>query len=61
MSIHSTTTNSEVAFICDSIQAMAENFKEWEKDYSYNSATNEFIFKNYDPKEKELVESWFKN
>ena len=61
MSIHPTTTNSEVAFICDSIQAMAENFKEWEKDYSYNSATNEFIFKNYDPKEKELVESWFKN
>jgi len=61
MSIHPTTTNSEVAFICDSIKAMAENFKEWEKDYSYNGETNEFVFKNYDPKEKELVDSWFKN
>ncbi len=60
MSIHPTTTNKEVAFICDSIQAMAENFKEWEKDYSYNAATNEFIFNNYQPKEKELVERWFK-
>jgi 3-dehydroquinate dehydratase len=56
MSIHPTTTNSEVAFICDSIKAMAENFKEWEKDYSYNGETNEFVFKNYDPKEKELVD-----
>ena len=60
MSIHPTTTNKEVDFICDSIQALAENFKEWEKDYSYNGATNEFVFKNYDPKEKELVDSWFK-
>ncbi len=60
MSIHPTTTNEEVAFICDSIQAIAENFKEWEKDYSYNAETNEFIYNNYQPKEKELVERWFK-
>ncbi len=59
MSIHPTTTNSEVDFICDSIQALAENFKEWEKDYDYNGATNEFVFKGYQPKEQALVDQWF--
>jgi len=61
MSIHPTTTNKEVAYICDSIQTIAEKFKEWETDYSYSGDTNEFIFKNYQPKEKELVDSWFNN
>ena len=59
MSIHPTTTDKEVEYICDSIQSMAENFREWEKDYSYDAATNEFIFNNYSSKEKELVEGWF--
>ena len=59
MSIHPTTTNNEVDFICDSIIALAENFKDWEKDYQYNEITNEFIYKGFESKEKELVESWF--
>lgn len=61
MSIHPTTTNNEVDFICDSIIAMAENFKDWEKDYQYNNITNEFVYKGYQSKEKELVDKWFKN
>ncbi len=59
MSIHPTTTDSEVEYICDSIQSMAENFKEWEKEYAYDNSSNEFSFKGYISKEKELVEKWF--
>jgi len=59
MSIHPTTTDSEVDYICDSIQSMAENFKEWEKEYTYDRSTNEFNYKGYDSKEKDLVEKWF--
>ncbi len=61
MSIHPTTTNSEVDYICDSIQSMAENFKEWEKEYTYDRSSNEFNYKGYDSKEKDLVEKWFEN
>ncbi len=59
MSIHPTTTNKEVDFICDSIIAMAENFKGWEKEYQYNDMTNEFVYKGFQSKEKELVDKWF--
>jgi selenocysteine lyase/cysteine desulfurase len=61
MSIHPTTTNKEVDFICASITALAENFKDWEKDYEYVNSSNEFVFKGFDSKEKELVDSWFKD
>jgi len=61
MSIHPTTTNKEVDFICKSIKDMAENFKEWEKDYQYVESSNEFVFKGFDSNEKQLVESWFEN
>ena len=61
MSIHPTTTNSEVDYICDSIQSMAENFKEWEKEYAYDRSSNEFNYKGYDSKEKDLVEKWFES
>jgi selenocysteine lyase/cysteine desulfurase len=61
MSIHPTTTNKEVDFICKSIKVLAENFKEWEKDYQYSEFTNEFVFKGFESNEKQLVESWFEN
>ena len=60
MSIHPTTTNEEVDFICESIIALATNFKDWEKDYQYNETSNEFINKGFESNEKMLVESWFK-
>jgi len=59
MSIHPTTTNKEVDLICDAIISLAENFKEWEKEYQYNETTNEFVYRGFESKEKELVESWF--
>lgn len=59
MSIHPTTTNEEVDLICQSIKAIAKNYKNWEKDYNYNSITNEFIHKNDNKAENNLVQNWF--
>jgi selenocysteine lyase/cysteine desulfurase len=42
MSIHPTTTNAEIEYVCDSIKALAENHEEWGNEYSYNKKSNEF-------------------
>jgi selenocysteine lyase/cysteine desulfurase len=60
MSIHPTMTNKEINFVCDSIIELAQNFKEWSKDYVYNSKSNEFIHKNGYDSTNGLVKSWFK-
>jgi selenocysteine lyase/cysteine desulfurase len=60
MSIHPTTTNEEIKFVCESIKSLAENHKNWALDYNYDKITNEFIHQNANPLEKEMVEDWFK-
>ena len=59
MSIHPTTTNTEIDFVCESILKLAENHTEWAKDYEYNGATNEFIHKNSASIQKIKVSDWF--
>ena len=61
MSIHPTTTNSEIAFVCESIKEMAANHKEWALEYDYNKDTNEFIHKNALNNERQMVVDWFTN
>ncbi|HIP35908.1 MAG TPA: aminotransferase class V-fold PLP-dependent enzyme [Crocinitomix sp.] len=58
MSIHPTMTNSEVEYIMVSIKAVMDNIKEWEKDYTYNPTTNEFIYDGNYPQIN--VKEWFK-
>lgn len=60
MSIHPTTTDEEVAYICDAIKQLAANFETWAKDYNYDVKSNEFVYKSFEYKEHELVRSWFK-
>ncbi|MBX9807539.1 MAG: aminotransferase class V-fold PLP-dependent enzyme [Flavobacteriaceae bacterium] len=60
MSIHPTTTNEEIQWVCDSIIALAKNHQDWAKEYIYDKNTNEFSHKNAIAFEKELVENWFK-
>ncbi|HEX8269159.1 MAG TPA: aminotransferase class V-fold PLP-dependent enzyme [Flavobacterium sp.] len=60
MSIHPTTTNDEVRFVCESIKSLAANHKEWAVDYQYNPSTNEFVHKQAPGVEKLLVAEWFK-
>jgi selenocysteine lyase/cysteine desulfurase len=42
LSLHPTTTNEELSFILDAIKTTIEMSHEWEKDYRYDSRTNEF-------------------
>ena len=59
MSIHPTTTNAEIEMVCDSIIELALNHENWTNDYTYNKITNEFVNKNAQPLEKQMVENWF--
>ena len=59
MSIHPTTTTQEIAFVCHSINDLANHHQDWEDDYQYNNKTNEFIHKNATNPEKEMVANWF--
>ena len=61
ISFHPTTTNDEIAFVCDSIKEMAANHNEWASDYNYNKNTNEFIHKNAVDNERLMVSDWFTN
>jgi len=56
MSIHPTMTNDDLYFIIDSIKAIVENIKEWEKDYNYSNETNEYY---HNKSENIPVEDWF--
>ena len=59
MSIHPTTTNQEIAFVCNAIIELSQNHSTWKNDYIYNKITNEFIHKNAKSSEKAMVERWF--
>lgn len=59
MSIHPTMTNDEIKYICESIVDVANNHKEYIKDYDFDPKTNEFSFKGFVRKENEMVEKWF--
>lgn len=59
MSIHPTTTTEEIIFVCDSINELANHYKDWESDYEYDPKTNEFVHKNAVHSEKEMVNGWF--
>lgn len=57
MSIHPTTTNAEIQYVCESIVALAENFEEWSGDYNYNRSNNEFTHKTAE--NHIAVNQWF--
>ncbi len=60
MSIHPTITNKEIVFVCNSIKEVVDNYKEWQKDYTYQAATNEFVYNKQDIAAKNLIANWFK-
>lgn len=60
MSIHPTTTQEEINFVCKSIKALAENHQEWAKDYVYNQKKNDFKHQQQDNQVDTMVNSWFK-
>ena len=59
MSIHPTTTDKEVLFICEAIVSLATNYEEWAEEYTYDEKSNEFLHNSFQSKESELVRKWF--
>lgn len=61
MSIHPTTTNAEIQFVCNSIIALAKHHSDWAKDYEYSKCNNEFVHKTLidKPCNATNVEAWF--
>lgn len=59
MSIHPTTTATEIAFVCDSIKQLAAHHQEWAEAYRYDCSSNEFIHKEAKPVEANMVAQWF--
>ncbi len=60
MSIHPTTTDAEVEFVCNSIIELAENHQDWANDYDYDRCTNEFVHKSFIANNRnKAIDSWF--
>ncbi|MDF3028537.1 MAG: selenocysteine lyase [Fluviicola sp.] len=59
LSIHPTTTNAEIHYVCESIKQLAKNHMEWTNDYRYNPASNEFVHGSMNPNEIHMVKQWF--
>lgn len=57
-SLHPTMTDEELKFLINAVSKIAENHLEWEKDYDYDSKTNEFYHKSEEDKDGRVKE-WF--
>ncbi len=55
MSIHPTMADEEVYFITNSIKEVVENIKDWEKDYNYLSAKNEYFHRDEGLNEEDVI------
>jgi selenocysteine lyase/cysteine desulfurase len=60
LSIHPTTTNDELHYIIKAIADIKDNIAQWEKDYIYNPATNEFNNILADRNDELKAGNWFK-
>ncbi len=59
VSLHPTMTNEELNYVIRAVEQVAQNIKEWEKEYDFCAETGEFCHKN----EKNLndnLNEWFK-
>jgi selenocysteine lyase/cysteine desulfurase len=59
LSLHPIMTNDEVLFFCNAVQRIASNYEEWQKDYQYNPASNEFECLLKEENIQQEVKDWF--
>jgi len=52
-------TDEELHFIINAVSEIAENHKEWQKDYVYDSKSNEFFHKDEENKDARVNE-WYR-
>ena len=58
LSLHPTTTNSEIDYIYNSIKCLVDNHKELGLMYKYNEESNNFYIEG-DSNENDIVNTWF--
>lgn len=58
MSIHPTTTQKEISYVCKSIKAVAENHHVWGKEYRYDHKTNNFYHEKESFSINKTVQDW---
>ena len=56
-SIHPTMTDAEISLLAEGIKLVAENHREWGKDYVYDAKSNDYKHKTF--QESEDLHSWF--
>lgn len=61
LSLHPTTTNREIEFVCKSLKELHKNIEEWSKDYKYDTTKNDYVHKTFTVPEKEMVAKWFED
>lgn len=59
LSVHPTTTDKEIDFICKSLKELHANIEVWSKDYHYDTTKNDFVHNSVEPIEKKMVHNWF--
>ena len=59
LSVHPTMTDNELYYICDAVEAIANNHQEWAKDYTYDPHSNEFSHKDFADKDRYQIDDWF--
>lgn len=59
LSLHPTTSNKELDFICKSLQDLSQNIEKWALDYEYEAVKNEYTHKDKKSFEETMVSSWF--
>jgi selenocysteine lyase/cysteine desulfurase len=59
LSLHPTMTDNELLYITNAIKQTIENADGWQKDYCYDSHTNEFSHCNLQDKSNDIYSNWF--
>ena len=59
LSIHPTMTNREMEFIANAIERTAKHYSEWQKDYTYESESNEFILTIIKRGNHNMTKNWY--
>ena len=62
LSVHPTTSNAEIEFVCESLKALAQHHVAWAKDYDYQAINNEFVHKSltHQKTDHTQLETWFR-
>lgn len=59
LSVHPILTNKEIEFTLDAIEQLVDNFRDWDKDYTYHLRSNTFSHNADQDYDSAKINSWF--